>query len=484
MSPRRSRRTLAVAILTATAGCVSGRELDTNANSAEGLEAPAAVIDVSGSRAPPLHFGAGDVAGSSSVCVTERDSDTLLAKFVLLPNIPENASAPLDDLVRAVIDPDTGTLLLTSELARDAFVLEGVSASELLARRGATGAGDAVAAFPVDVSVRVALRTERPSSTGSPRSSGQEPGRRELVEVAFVVRRDGKGELEWMLELSRGKREIVWLGRRAVPASGRVTFVVRSPFSKTFGSSTPWLAVGVAIAPGPAPMRAVAELRAGLAAEGAAVGRDHPLHRPGVDREPSAPELAAFRDRFAAAPREALVELGRHDDLVIALDAALTLPEAAFRAVARAIERRLRNDAALGAVTSRRMGEEPLRPLGLEVDLAALEVLLSPELRASSRALVERTFGAAFSSDLADAPLPFFPVARLATNRGELERLVLLSNLIALDSSRPYVRLRAARFLEARAPGLEGFDSLGTFERRSESVGRLWTRLAPGESRP
>ncbi len=69
-------------------------------------------------------------------------------------------------------------------------------------------------------------------------------------------------------------------------------------------------------------------------------------------------------------------------------------------------------------------------------------------------------------------------------DRSGLERLVTLTNLVALDSSRPSVRTRAARFLEPLAPGLEGYDPLGSFEKRSEAVGRLWTRLTPEESRP
>jgi len=475
MSPPPSRRTLALALAVATAGCAAGGDRDAAAEAAEVVEVPAAVIDVSFSRAPPLRFGADDVAAPSSLLATERDPDTLLVTFVLLPNTEESGGTPLDALVRTVIDPEAGALLLTSELARDAYVLEGVSASELLARRGATVAGDALAAFPADVSVRVALRTERPSSaTTRPSRSGQGPARRDLLEVAFVGRSDGKGELESTLELARGKREIAWLGRRALATPPRVAFVVRSPFSKTFGSSAPWLAIAVEIAPEPAPARAIAELRAGLAAEKAAARRDGGVSPPGVDRASTPSELAAFRRRFAAAPREALAELGRHDDLAVALEAALTLPEAAFRQVAGAID----------AVTARREGQESLRPLGLEIDLAALEVLLSPDLRTSSRGLLERTFGAAFIPDLADAPLPLFPRARLASTREELERLVILSNLVALDSSRPYVRVRAARFLEAHAEGLEGYDPLGSFERRSESVGRLWTKLAPGESRP
>jgi len=86
MSPRPSRRTLAVALAVATAGCVAGGDRDVGAKAAEVLEAPAAVIDVSFSHAPPLRFGAADVAAPSSRLAMERDPDTLLVTFVLLPN--------------------------------------------------------------------------------------------------------------------------------------------------------------------------------------------------------------------------------------------------------------------------------------------------------------------------------------------------------------------------------------------------------------
>ena len=472
MSPRPSRRTLAVALAVATAGCVADGERDAGAKAAEVLEVPAAVIDVSFSRAPPLRFGAADIAAPSSLLATERDPGTLLVTFVLLPTTEESSGIPLDGLVRAVIDPDAGALLLTSELARDAFVLEGVSASELLARRGATVAGDALAAFPADVSVRVALRTERPSSaTTRPSRSTQGPARRDVIEVAFVGRSDREGELESTLELARGEREIAWLGRRELATSRRIAFVVRSPFSKTFGSSTPWLAIAVEIAPEPAPARAIAELRAGLAAESATVRRDGSVLPPGADRASTASELGAFRQRFAAAPRAALAELGRHDDLAVALEAALTLPEDA--PPGRDGDRRgHRAPRSAGIASASGPGGRPRGARGPAL----------PDLRTSSRGLLERMFGAAFIPISQTDRFPF-PRARLASSREELERLVLLSNLIALESSRPYVRVRAARFLEAHVEGLEGYDPLGSFERRSECVGRLWTRLAPGESR-
>ncbi len=472
-----------VLILLLTAGCSWGTDA-ARATAEQGPEAPDAVIDVSGSRAPPLRFGAPDAAELSSlvvaglVVVGDGDAHSVRATFVLLTDAPAAKAVPLDASVRAVVDAGTGELLLASELAREALFLEGVSATELLAQPRATVAGDVRAAFPRDVSVRVALRSERASECGeNPARASQEPVPRTVVEVALVLRRDGAGELASTLELARGKREIVLLDPRALAGSPRFAFVVRSPFSTPSGRSSPWLAVAVEIEPKLAPPRAIAELAGSLASERAARERGAPAPPAYGSGETVPVDLAVLRARLEATPRETIAELGRGERAVVALEAALTLPVTEFRSVAAGIERALARRAAVA-------GADPLKPLGLDVDLAALEVLLSPDLRSSSRPLVERLFGAAFAADLEGAPLPLLPRARLVPDRSGLERLVTLTNLVALDSSRPSVRTRAARFLEPLAPGLEGYDPLGSFEKRSEAVGRLWTRLTPEESRP
>ncbi len=474
---------LALALLVA-AGCSWNSGAGTRPEAARPLGAPDAVVDVSASRAPPLRFGAPVAAELSSVAAAmEAQAQSVRATFVLLPDAPAGEKTPLDDRVDAVVDADTAALELTAELARESFLLEGVSATELLAEARATIAADVCAALPRDVSVRVGLRSERPGAREPSSGSAREaPAARSVVEVAVVLRRDGADELEWTLELSRGKREILLLERRTVASSRRLAIVVRSPFSTTNGPDDPWLAVAIEIAPSPASSRALAALEASLAAERAERGRGGARPPARGARETAAVDVAALRTRFEAAPRQTLAELGRGEGAVVALEAALTLPDAAFRPVAASIERALARRAVASRATS--PSHEPLSPLGLDVDVAALEVLLSRELRASSRGLVERLFGAAFLPDLADAPQPLFPRVRLASDRGELERLVMLANLVALDSSRPSVRVRAARFLAPLAPGLEGYDPFETLERRSESVGRLWTRLSPAERRP
>ena len=481
-SRRRSRTGPAALILLLTAGCSWGTDA-ARPRAEKGPEAPDAVIDVSGSRAPPLRFGAPDSAELSSLVVAglvvagDGDAHSVRATFVLLTDAPVAKAVPLDASVRAVVDAGTGELLLTSELAREALFLEGVSATELLAEPRTTVAGDVRTAFPRDVSIRVALRSERASERGeNPARASQEPVPRTVVEVALVLRRDGAGELASTLELAHGKREIVLLDPRSLAGSPRFAFVVRSPFSTASGPSSPWLAVAVEIEAQAAPPREIAALAGSLASERAAGERGAPAPPAYGRGETVAVDLAVLRARLEATPRETIAELGRGEGAVVALEAALTLPVTEFRSVAAGIERMLARRAAAVA--------GPLKPLGLDVDLAALEVLLSPDLRSSSRPLVERIFGAAFASDLEGAPLPLLPRARLVQDRSGLERLVTLTNLVALDSSRPSVRTRAARFLEPLAPGLEGYDPLGSFEKRSEAVGRLWTRLTPEESRP
>ena len=69
-------------------------------------------------------------------------------------------------------------------------------------------------------------------------------------------------------------------------------------------------------------------------------------------------------------------------------------------------------------------------------------------------------------------------------DRRELDRVVRLRNVDALDSSRPGLRTRAARFLRALVPDLNGYDPFGPVDARGSAAGRFRTLLAPAEPRP
>jgi hypothetical protein len=466
----------------ATTGCSSEGGAARVVELERAPEALGAVVDVSASRASPLRFGSPDAAEKGALMGT--DSWSVRATFVLLAQAPASAE-PLDASVSAIVDAASGELRLTSRLARGATILLGVPAAELLAGPHAALAGDVHTAFPCEVSVRLALRSERTSPQGERAvRAGGEPAARIVDEIGLVLRR-GPGELavdlEAALELSHdGDREIVALAPRRIASPGRVVWILPSPW-KT--ASLPWIAAAVEIDRSPPPAPAAARLLASLAAERAVT----PAAAPGLASTASgAIDLDALRARLSAAPEEAIAMLGSRAG--VALEAVLALPDPSVVAVMAGVERalarraaRLEAGALLGGPGAAHLAH--VRGLGLEIDLAALEVLLSPGLRAGSRQVVERCFGPAFDADLGGSPGPLLPRARLVMDRRELDRLVLLQDLAALDSGRPSLRTRAARHLRAAVPDLDGYDPFGPLEGRGAAVGRLRARLAPGEPR-
>ncbi|HZU98737.1 MAG TPA: hypothetical protein VFF73_18675, partial [Planctomycetota bacterium] len=155
--------------------------------------------------------------------------------------------------------------------------------------------------------------------------------------------------------------------------------------------------------------------------------------------------------------------------------------------VTTSIERALRRRrasrlaaASLGEVAVVAVGA--FRTLAWELDLATLEALISGPNRAEARSLLERRFGAAFDGDLGGTSRPLIPRARMFRSEAQLDRIVLVRNLLALEDTRPGIRFVAGRWLQPRAPGLAGYDPFAPFEERRRAVDRLWQRLVPEET--
>jgi hypothetical protein len=67
-------------------------------------------------------------------------------------------------------------------------------------------------------------------------------------------------------------------------------------------------------------------------------------------------------------------------------------------------------------------------------------------------------------------------------SHAELVHLVVAQNLLALEDTRPPLRIVAARWLAALVPGLGGYDPFGPFEERRRATDELWRILAPEET--
>lgn len=490
------------------------------------------------SHAAPLHFGSPTRAEIAALTTLGLDDALAVrARFVVVGEKPRLASAaPLDHRVRAVIDPATGEARLAPVLAAGGLFIEGDAAHDTPLAWGQL-VGDVATALPDEVTVRVAAYTERPEPSplvsyvpaslvteklavllrrrcvghtkrneplflldvavevasfeppAPPPEPPVAPGREDVP----VSRRKLRRVQESAASRTRERTELLEL--RSNPVERRATFAIAVP--SPFAGMPGWIVAVIDVAPAPLPSapgaglngRAVAEVQAQLAGERAGFSRwtqpEVPLWvQAPVDRRSEAlPELYA---EMRTWPRRGLVRLAELVGAVIALDSALELEGASLLDVTSEVERALTHRgeraaiaAALGDTAGAALGSH--RPLRWEVDLAALEALLRPQNRKRARSILERRYGAAFEADVSGSGRPVLPRVRQLRSHEEGHRLLLERNLLALEDTRPGVRIVASRWLRARYPGLAGYDPFGPFEERRVAVDRLWQALVPEE---
>jgi hypothetical protein len=293
------------------------------------------------------------------------------------------------------------------------------------------------------------------------------------------------------------RRELIALAPLPLKENESLAWVVPSPFSSDRAEDGRSIAIALELSRAPAEhapgaaahARSLDTIERSLVAERLRASeepreesrpsRPHFVDREPIDLEPVVAELARV-----PTSRAALQLLANRTGTTLGQEVALAAPDSVIVAAGRAMlaafarhEALTHTAAEIGGTTG---GAVPRwRPLSLELDLAVLETLLRYARRPPSRAILERHYGIALDDDLADAGTPLLPLASAALDRATFDRLVLARNLLGLDDARPSVRLRAARWLVALRPGLEGYDPFGPIGERHAAADRLWAVLVP-----